>query len=186
VSRPGELQESPCCGGGRRANSVFSKQELLRFAIRAVRDGLGAPSVRAARSSSRDTERAMSQENVEIAQQLLKACASGDLDAALAHADPKMVWNPTQEGQAEGITAVRATMERWEESFQDLVVSYEETIDAGDRVVLKTHVSGRGRGSGVEVDDRSYMVWTLRRGKVLRMDEFTERADALEAAGLSE
>jgi ketosteroid isomerase-like protein len=128
----------------------------------------------------------MSQENVEIAQQLLKACASGNLDAAVAHADPKIVWNPTQEGQAEGITAVRATMERWEESFEDLVVSYEETIDAGDRVVLKTHVSGRGRGSGVEVDDRSYMVWTLRRGKVLRMDEFTERADALEAAGLSE
>jgi ketosteroid isomerase-like protein len=128
----------------------------------------------------------MSEENVVIVQQVLKACARGDLDAALAHADPKIVWNPTQEGQAEGITAVRATMERWEESFEDLVVIYEETIDAGDRVVVKTHVSGRGRGSGVEVNTRSYMVWTLRGNKVLRMDEFIERADALEAAGLSE
>jgi ketosteroid isomerase-like protein len=77
-------------------------------------------------------------------------------------------------------------MQRWEGSFEDLEVTYEETIDAGDRVVLKTYVSGRGRGSGVEVDDRSYMVWTLQDGKVTRMDEFTERADALEAAGLSE
>jgi ketosteroid isomerase-like protein len=128
----------------------------------------------------------MSEENMGIAQQVLKACASGDLDAALAHADPEIVWNPTQEGQAEGITAVRATMERWEDSFEDLEVTYEETIDAGDRVVLKTHVSGRGRESGVEVEERSYMVWSLRGGKVLRMDEFTERADALEAAGLSE
>jgi ketosteroid isomerase-like protein len=128
----------------------------------------------------------MSQENVEVAQQVLRACASGDLDAALAHADANIVWNPSQERQVAGITAVRATMERWEESFVDLRVSYEETIDAGDRVVLKTHVSGRGRGSGVEVDDRSYMVWTLRRGKVLRMDEFTERSDALQAAELSE
>jgi ketosteroid isomerase-like protein len=128
----------------------------------------------------------MSQENLEIAQQLLNACARGDLDAALAHADPKIVWNPTQEGQVEGITAVRATMERWEDSFEDLEVTYEETIDAGDRVVVETRVSGRGRESGVGVDSRTYMVWTLRGKKVLRMDEFTERADALEAAGLSE
>jgi ketosteroid isomerase-like protein len=128
----------------------------------------------------------MSEENVEIAQRFLQACASGDLDGALAHADPKIVWNPTQEGQAEGITAVRDTMERWEDSFEDLELTYEETIDVGDRVLLRTHVSGRGRGSGVEVNTRSYMVWTLQGSKVVRMDEFTERADALEAAGLRE
>src|SRR5918995_3950659 len=108
----------------------------------------------------------MSGENVEIAQQVLKACASGDLDAALARADPKIVWNPTQEGQAEGVTAVRATMQRWEDSFEDLEVTYEETIDAGDRVLVETHVSGRGRGSGIDVDSRSYMLWTLRGGNV--------------------
>jgi hypothetical protein len=28
------------------------------------------------------------------------------------------------------------------------------------------------------------MLWTLQGNKVVRMDEFTERADALEAAGL--
>jgi ketosteroid isomerase-like protein len=126
----------------------------------------------------------MSEENVEIAQRFLQACASGDLDGALAHADPNIVWNPTQEGQAEGITAVRDTMERWEDSFEDLELTYEETIDVGDRVLLRTHVSGRGRGSGVEVNTRSYMLWTLQGSKVVRMDEFTERADALEAAGL--
>jgi hypothetical protein len=43
----------------------------------------------------------MSQENLEIAHQFLKACSSGNLDGALAHADQKIVWNPTQEGQAE-------------------------------------------------------------------------------------
>ena len=126
----------------------------------------------------------MSQENVETAQGFLKACARGDLDGALAQADPKIVWNPTQEGQAEGITAVRATMQRWEDSFEDLEVTYEETIDAGDRVLVETHVSGRGRGSGIVVDSRSYMLWTLRGDKVVRMDEFVQRAEALEAAGL--
>jgi ketosteroid isomerase-like protein len=121
--------------------------------------------------------------NVEIAKGLLEACSRGELDLALADADPEIVWNPTQEGETRGVEAVRATMERWETAFEDLSVTSEETIDAGDRVVVKTHISGRGRGSGVDVDTRSYMVWTIRDGKVTRMDEFTDRADALEAAG---
>ena len=45
---------------------------------------------------------------------------------------------------------------------------------------------GRGSQSGVEVNTRMYEVFTLREGKIVRMDEFTERATALEAAGLSE
>jgi ketosteroid isomerase-like protein len=125
----------------------------------------------------------MSRPNVEIAQGLLEACSRGNLDEALADADPEIVWNPSQEGESRGIDAVRATMERWETAFEDLEVTPEETIEVGDRVVVKTHVSGRGRGSGVDVDTRSYMVWTIRNGKVTRMDEFTDRADALEAAG---
>jgi ketosteroid isomerase-like protein len=128
----------------------------------------------------------MSEENVEIARGVLDACARGDVVEALVHADPKIVWNPTQEGQVQGITAVRATMERWEDSFEDLEVAYEETIDLGDRVLVETYVSGRGRGSGVEVNSRTYMLWTFQGTKVSRMDEFAERAEALEAAGLRE
>jgi ketosteroid isomerase-like protein len=127
----------------------------------------------------------MSRGNVEIAQQFLQASSRGELDQALADADPEIVWNPSQEGETRGGDAVRATMERWETAFEDLELTSEETIEAGDRVVVKTHVSGRGRGSGVDVDSRSYMVWTIRDGKVTRMDEFTEREDALEAVGAS-
>jgi ketosteroid isomerase-like protein len=127
----------------------------------------------------------MSRGNVEIAQQFLQACSRGELDQALADADPEIVWNPSQEGETRGVDAVRATMERWETAFEDLELTSEETIEAGDRVVVKTYVSGRGRGSGVDVDSRSYMVWTIRDGKVTRMDEFTEREDALEAVGAS-
>jgi ketosteroid isomerase-like protein len=65
-------------------------------------------------------------------------------------------------------------------------VTVEEIIDAGDQVVVVAHHEGRGRASGVEVDTRFYEVYKLREGKVARVDEYTERADALEAAGLSE
>ena len=62
-----------------------------------------------------------------------------------------------------------------------------ELIEAGDRVFLTAHHRGRGRGgSGVEVDARLYSVYTLRNGKVLRIDEYADRAEALEATGLAE
>ena len=62
----------------------------------------------------------------------------------------------------------------------------EETIDARDRVLLSAHHRGRGRGSGLEVDARYYEVYTLSRGKIIRVDEYTDRAEAREAAGLRE
>jgi ketosteroid isomerase-like protein len=40
----------------------------------------------------------------------------------------------------------------------------------------------RGRGSGVEVDAHLYDVFTLRDGKIVRMDQFAEQSEALDAA----
>jgi ketosteroid isomerase-like protein len=45
---------------------------------------------------------------------------------------------------------------------------------------------GRGRASGAEVDWPLALVWTIRKGKVIRVVRFPTRADALEAAGLRE
>ena len=60
----------------------------------------------------------------------------------------------------------------------------EEFEDLGDRVVATVRLRGRGRGSGIEIDARFYDVYTLRDGKIVRMDQFTERSDALEAVWL--
>jgi ketosteroid isomerase-like protein len=48
------------------------------------------------------------------------------------------------------------------------------------------HESGRGQGSGIEIDGRYFNVLTVRNGKIVRKVEFTQRSDALEAAGLRE
>jgi ketosteroid isomerase-like protein len=53
-------------------------------------------------------------------------------------------------------------------------------------VVVRAYFRGRGRGSGLEVDARFYELYTLRGGKIVRQDEFTELEEALEAAGLRE
>jgi ketosteroid isomerase-like protein len=136
----------------------------------------------------RDTGRAMSQENVEIVRRAIAYEYYGVGDRAEAEAifDPQVVLNPIDEAASSGFAAMRADMERWASAFDELKVTVEEIIDAGDQVVVVAHHQGRGRESGVEVDTRFYEVYTLREGKVSRVDEYTERADALEAAGLRE
>ena len=130
----------------------------------------------------------MSQENVEIVQRAFDAFHSRDTDRAeaLATIDPNVVYSPVEDGPSYGLNAIRDQFKRWESSWEGLVETAEEFIDAGDRVVVTALYRGRGRGSGVPIEARFYAVYTLRDSRVVRVDEFTDRAEALEAAGLSE
>jgi ketosteroid isomerase-like protein len=125
----------------------------------------------------------MSHENVEIVRRFLVV---EDLDEALMDVDPDIVWNPVEESSAEGHDAVRASTARWKGEWDDYELIPEGFADAGDRVVATVRFRARGRGSGIEVDARLYDVFTLRHGKIVRMDQFTEQSEALAAVGLSQ
>jgi ketosteroid isomerase-like protein len=75
---------------------------------------------------------------------------------------------------------------RWLGPFEEWGYTTEELIDAGDSVVARMHQWGRGKGSGVSVDNRFWQVWTLDEGKVIRSTHHWDKTEALEAAGLSE
>jgi ketosteroid isomerase-like protein len=124
----------------------------------------------------------MSRESVEIVRRFLAV----DVDEALTYADPAIVWNPIEELPTQGHDAVRASLARWKAEWDDYKVMPEEFVDRGDCVVVTVRLRGRGRGSGVEIDARFYDVYTLRGGKIVRMEQFTERSQALEAAELGE
>jgi ketosteroid isomerase-like protein len=129
----------------------------------------------------------MSQENVGIVRMFYESILQADYAAALACLAPDVVYRVLQEGPAYGPDAVRAMWERWESDWEEGGETIaEEFIDAGDRVLVTVHESGRGRGSGIEIDARLFNVFTLRDGKIIHKVEFTDRAEALEAAGLRE
>ena len=128
----------------------------------------------------------MSQENVEVVKQTYDAYVRRDLSRVLESHDDDVIFNPWEEAPLRGRDAVLAYFQRWEEPWDEYEVEAEEFIDAGDRVVVTVHFKGRGKGSGVEVDARSHHVHALRDGKIVRMDEYTDRSEALEAAGLTE
>jgi ketosteroid isomerase-like protein len=66
-------------------------------------------------------------------------------------------------------------------------IEVEDLIDGSrDRVLAIVRVLARGKGSGAPVYQRVFSAITLRDGKIARIDDHTERADAFEAARLSE
>ena len=83
---------------------------------------------------------------------------------------------------------MRAFLEGYIESFESFRMEPEEFMDAGDRVLVFLRVLGPGRGSGIDRKVRPAHLWTVRGGKGVRVEAFTERARgaALAAAGLSE
>ena len=122
----------------------------------------------------------MSEQNVEIERRFLAA----EMDEALALADPGIVWNPIEESPEHGHDAVRASAVRWKSEWDDYELIPEDFADMGDCVLATVRLRGRGRGSGVEVDARFFDLYTLRDGKIIRMDQFAEESEALAAVGL--
>jgi uncharacterized protein len=85
-----------------------------------------------------------------------------------------------------GRKAVRQDWEQTADLFEDFSIDLEKSFDLGDEVVLFLRFRGRGRESGAELEAPMAHVWTFRDGKAVRLRQFLDRAEALEAAGLSE
>jgi ketosteroid isomerase-like protein len=65
-------------------------------------------------------------------------------------------------------------------------VVVEDMIDGGNAVVVRQRVHLSGVHSGIEGDQRSTSIVTLRGGKAVMWEFFWDHQEALEAAGLRE
>jgi ketosteroid isomerase-like protein len=92
-----------------------------------------------------------------------------------------------QSDSGRGPGAALRFFEEIDETMEELRLEPQEFIDAGDRVATRLRHHGRGKGSGVEIDEELYhQVATFRDGRIVRMEYFAEWDEALAAAGLSE
>jgi ketosteroid isomerase-like protein len=133
----------------------------------------------------------MSQENVEIVRRALDAFNRRDKAAWLAAADPEVENLPAKEWPENA--AIRDPDAIWEfyveavNAWEEGSFEWGEFIDAGtDTIVANHRREVRGKASGAGVEWSYWVVFTFRHGKVLRVAWFADRAEALEAAGLSE
>lgn len=65
--------------------------------------------------------------------------------------------------------------------FEFQTADPQEIDEEGDRILVVAHVRARGRGSGIEVDDTVFHVWTVVGDRVVRFDVYTDRDQALAA-----
>jgi SnoaL-like domain len=74
----------------------------------------------------------------------------------------------------------------WLDAFEDIRWDPEEVLDFGDRLLVTTQQRGHGSGSGVGVSEPVFQLFTLRRGLVIRQEDFLNKAEALETLGCRE
>jgi ketosteroid isomerase-like protein len=132
----------------------------------------------------------MSQENVEVVRRGIEAFNADDWDLALSFYDTEAEWHPYMAALESRIYKGRTSIRRmWEEmraQFPDFAVEAEELQDFGDCVVVGLVARGTGRASGIESLTKFTQVWTVSKGKIVRVEGFQQRSEALAAAGLSE
>jgi ketosteroid isomerase-like protein len=133
----------------------------------------------------------MSQENVEVVRAVLEAQRQRDWQAFRRLYDPGIEWEDVSGlwgdwGTRRGFEDVRDAFVTWFQAFEQVDFDIEDIVDAGYDVVAFIRISGRGRESGLVVDQRIPTVWTVHGGSVVRVRAYRDEAEALEAAGLSE
>jgi ketosteroid isomerase-like protein len=141
--------------------------------------------------SGRDTRRMMVEENVEAVRRVLETPVRRHFsDAELeqlfhpeVHFDltVREVNPATYDGYAGVRQFIHDLFEIWDEwSFGK---PFELLPDENNRVLAVYTLRGRGRSSGVVVEMPVYNVYTVRSGRVIRLEGYRDRSAALEAVG---
>jgi ketosteroid isomerase-like protein len=135
----------------------------------------------------------MSQENVEIVRRVIDVMDAEGFEAALPVfldvADPEVEWreDPNWPGFAvyQGVEQVRQVILDRMDTL-DFDQQTEDLIAVDDKVLTLVRWVARGKTSGAQGEISIAMVWTVRDQAITKIEFFLDRAQALEAVGLSE
>ena len=136
----------------------------------------------------------MSEENVETCLRSADAFNRRDVESYLDELDPKVELHLSLFAMLGGSSTVfrghegvREYMRDLDETFAEFqLVEISEIRDLGERVLAFGRLQGRGLESEVEVESPVAYVIELKDGRITRLEDFFDPAEALEAAGLSE
>jgi ketosteroid isomerase-like protein len=92
------------------------------------------------------------------------------------------VLNPARYHGIEGFERLtKETFDIWEEwSIEPMMFRWN-----GNRVLVKTRINARGKGSGVRLAETYYSIWTIEGGKGTMLELHVDRDAAYRSAGLS-
>ena len=116
-----------------------------------------------------------------------------DIDGFLKQFDPAVEWRALTQvmfgGEAavyRGHEGIRKFMREVDDAFAEAQVEYLDARDLGQRIVVIGHLRAHGKASGAETESPLAWVIEFKHGKVTRMWDYLDPAEALEAVGLRE
>ena len=102
---------------------------------------------------------------------------------------PEFVWDMSkyegwpEQQRYEGVDGAQRFIDDWTGAWDDWEIEIEEIYDVGDEVVVVVHQRGRARTTGMALDMAFAQTWTIRDGRLTRMDMYSDPSDALKAVG---
>ena len=132
----------------------------------------------------------MSQENMEIIRRGYESFNRGEIDALLQSYDPEVelypgVRTPDQDTRYSGRQGMKEFFRGATEAWETVTVEPKELIECGDNRILaidRWQFFGR---QGIEIDVELPTLFSFRDGFIVRIDGFTDKSEALKAAGLA-
>ena len=137
----------------------------------------------------------MSEENVEVVRRAVGAfnafVSRGDTELIEELFDPEVRIEPLLAGAVEGTdyrgrAGVLEFGSQLNEIFAEYHAGYSRIEEFGDVLLVSGKITGRGRTGGVPVEQPLFSAVRLRQAKIIYVAFRGTRAEALEAAGLSE
>jgi ketosteroid isomerase-like protein len=129
------------------------------------------------------------EQNVSLVKRVYSAHRGGEMDAIFSLYDADIEWETLPQAPGDriyhGHDGIRTFFRAWLGAWSEWDLDVEEVTPVGDaRVLTVFRQHGRLRRTGVEVENRTAQIWTIRDGKVIRVQDFPSREEALAAAGL--
>jgi uncharacterized protein len=117
----------------------------------------------------------------EFAARVYAAINARDREAIKALSAPDIVVATTVETHRRP-EALLEWMDEGDDAFDSFVVELLDVEELGGNVVVSMRQRGRGKASGADVDLPFTHVWTVRDGRAVRVQSFTDRGDAVRYA----
>ena len=128
--------------------------------------------------------------NLDTIMSLYAAFARGDVPAVLGLFDPQIEWNEGEGVRYADRNPYRGPMAVAEGVFGRIIAEVDQFaavpasfIDGGESVVVQGRYKGKVKATGTMLDAQFAHVYTVRNGKIVRFQQYTDTAQWTKALG---
>jgi len=127
----------------------------------------------------------MTEQNVQIVEDVYEAFARGDVAAVLAAMTDDVEWHEAEGMPYGGVhrggdAVAQNVFGPITTDIPDFAVTPAEVIASGDTVAVVVRYTGTGKNTGEELDLKVVHIWNVRDGKIERFRQFADTAKFLE------